>query len=254
MIENESSYQKEYRLAVISSIIDYLPEHLFHSLMKYIFKEYYGLLQNKDSNENSNHTKEYQSILKTVEKYMITFEEIGGINRKYKHIYIGYCYMDKYYILKSLNESPDLEYKNFKKSKISLEECGEDMKQKIKRYQYQENKMKNKESLQFPLLYGRCVYEKDKKTNTFKIVNRTKEKAIKTHKGTISKKSEIVGRGCSTYKIPELLKMREYLQLYPLEHKKKIEFLCHDIEIFLRMKQFISEKNNSNETFFLYDF
>jgi hypothetical protein len=90
--------------------------------------------------------------------------------------------------------------------------------------------------------------------NTFKIVNRTKEKAIKTHKGTISKKSEIVGRGCSTYKIPELLKMREYLQLYPLEHKKKIEFLCHDIEIFLRMKQFISEKNNLNETFFLYDF
>ena len=40
----------------------------------------------------------------------------------------------------------------------------------------------------------------------------------------------------------ELLLLRTKMKMYPIHNKKKIQFICNDLEIFLRYQQFLEKK------------
>ena len=44
---------------------------------------------------------------------------------------------------------------------------------------------------------------------------------------------------CSSFQFDKLLELREKINLYKITDKKMIKYICNDIEIYLRYKNFI---------------
>ena len=89
--------------------------------------------------------------------------------------------------------------------------------------------------MNFNIIYGRVDFDKNK--YLFKIINKTEEDIILTQEKKVSKRSLIHGRDCKTFQISKILEIRKILGMYDYTDKKKREFICTDIEIYLRYRQ-----------------
>ena len=92
-------------------------------------------------------------------------------------------------------------------------------------------------------VYGYIEISKNIKIKKFKIVDKTIQQEIRTKQGSVSKRAQITGRDCSTYKMNELLEIRSKMLMYTIDTKRKIQFICNDLEIFLRYKQYLEKGN-----------
>ena len=94
----------------------------------------------------------------------------------------------------------------------------------------------------------------------FKILdNSISVNGIVTKAGKISKRAIVKGRVCSTYDIDQLFKIRDQLGMSKSDKdfKSKKDFICDDIEIYLRFSNYLKKdgkiwfefnigKNNTN--------
>ena len=95
------------------------------------------------------------------------------------------------------------------------------------------------------------VWDKNKNQYVFKLINREAEKGILTKEKKISVRAMSRGHDCATYKVPEIMDFRRRLNLYLVEGVLKRDFLCHDIEIYLRYQQEIEKKTNGKVIYFV---
>ncbi len=81
----------------------------------------------------------------------------------------------------------------------------------------------------------------------FKIIDKSLEEIILTKEKKKSKRSIITGRICSTFQSNKIIEIREKIGMYKLDSKKRVDFICEDLEIYFRYKSII---NNDNKIWF----
>ena len=95
---------------------------------------------------------------------------------------------------------------------------------------------------QYNNIYGIIEYNRLKDINIFKIVDKSTEGEILTKNKKISKRAIIKGRMCETLQTNKLLQIRDKIGMYKIAGKKRNNFICEDIQIYLRYMNYINKK------------
>ena len=186
-------------------------------------------------------------------KYLNEMIEILNINNKLinfysnikydkskinNNIFVGFIVNNEYYIIDSVDKTENIV--SISKT-FNFIKCSKEIISKIKYYKdMYKNKKKDK---QFNIIYGSISFDK-KGFKKFKIVDKSEEEEILTKEKVKSKRSIIKGRICSTYDFKKLNQIRAKLNMYKINGKRKIEFLCEDIEIFFRLNNILNIDNS----------
>lgn len=235
----------ENKKKLIQAIIGYL-------LDKMTFEQQYLLISNtliqylQKSDEK--YINDIINYLNYKELLINFYADVSYDQKKIKNnFFVGFIVSNKYYIVNTVtNKTKDV--KNIKFNKIHFVECSKDMVFKIKAYHNiikKNSKNKNKE---YNIIYGLVEKNIDKKINKFKIVDKSVEENIMTKGKQKSKRSIITGRICSTYQASKLNEIKKIIGLNKYETKRKIDFLCEELEIYFRYKQLL---NNDNKIWFV---
>jgi hypothetical protein len=242
--KNNNKFINIYIYAVIATIIDKM---IFTDKFNFISR----LLNDFNNNHNITKLKKYiieyldNILLKQNDKYIIDSISKSKSKSKSKDklnnlSYIGFFLNNNYYLLNSL-----LEY-NQNNLNIFIQ-CSHEDAIKIEKYKKLIISSLSKKKLtnlqKYNIIYGRVEFDINKNKYNFKIIDKSKEDIIYTYQKKISKRTKISGRECATFNISSLLNIRKILGLYDLKIKYKREYICNNIEIYLRYKQLI-EKNN----------
>jgi hypothetical protein len=99
----------------------------------------------------------------------------------------------------------------------------------------------------YNIIYATSELDKTKNIYKFKIVDKSSEEDVLTREKKKSKRSIITGRICSTFQIGKLIEIRDKIGMYKINGKRRIEFICEDLEIFFRFKNLI---NNDDKIWF----
>lgn len=102
----------------------------------------------------------------------------------------------------------------------------------------QQKKMADKK---FNSIYGIVIRKKNKVL--FQIIDQSKYKKSLTTQQKVSKRSELTGRTCGTYKMNELVEIQSKLKLKDIDGKMKRANVCMKIEFFLRLRNMTNTDN-----------
>ncbi len=236
------NFSKQYFNSVIGNVIDKLNSDKEIIFIKNILTKY--LLQ-----EDIKYVKEiidyYNSNNKLINYYADIYFNKPKINNK---IYIGFIINNNYYVSNVINQ--DKSFKDININNINFVQAKQEIVNKIEQFRNIYISTKNKNNNNFNIIYGKIEKDENKKNKTFKIVDKSSEEEIFTKEKERSKRALITGRACSTYKIGKLYDMRKILNMYKIDGKRKISFICDDIEIYLRYKQYTDGKS---KTWFIFD-
>lgn len=245
----KNNNNKNYIIAVTGCILDNINFNNEPSFIKELLRKY---KENSTSNSNSNNFINYIIEYYKNNNTLINYHKDIDYHKSKinKNVYVGFVSYGTYYVLEEINKKQIIDNVNYKKSKFVI--ASDDVRNNIislrKIYLKNNNKYEN-----FNVIHGICQTEitKNKKERNFKIVDKTKEEKIITQKLEASKRAKYTGRTCSFYKKPELIPIRNKLNLYSLDEnsKIKIDFLCFDIEITLRYNQLIKK---DGKTWFIF--
>ena len=125
-------------------------------------------------------------------------------------------------------------------------ECNNDIIRKIN-ISNTNNKSKVIRADKYNNIYGYISTDKRGKI-IFKIVDKTIEKDSLTVRKKKSKRAEIKGRACNTFNVPRLLKIEDKIGIKQDGSKKFRNYICNEIEIFLRIK---NNDNYNNKIWFV---
>ncbi len=204
-----SKYNDDKYLNIISNIeLDKINNHYSIKLLEIIIQKYYKN-NNVFDNISDKHIFEYYY------NYFII---------QNKHI-IGYNFFDH--------------IKCYDHKLNSFSDCNEQILYSIKYNNKSISKNKFDES-NISSIHG-IISHDDK--YSFKIINYSKHTSATTLKNTVSLRSEITGRVCSTFNITELIEIRSLLTSDEISIKKKKTFICNEIEFLLRLYNFINKDN-----------
>ena len=231
----EKKYEKQYIYSVFGTIFDKITfdnQIIFikNILIKYIQDNRALFIQEMIDYLNSSHILiNYYTDIK------------GDISSKKDNKIVGFIVNDKYYVLKEINNDKDIKSINF--NKINFELANNNIINKIKAFRQIYIKQNKRKNQMYNSVYGYIEISKNIKIKKFKIVDKTIQQEIRTKQGSVSKRAQITGRDCSTYKMNELLEIRSKMLMYKIDTKRKIQFICNDLEIFLRYKQYLEKGN-----------
>lgn len=238
-INDNSKYLNQYINAVFGLIIDKLTFDNKFNFISLLLNEY-------NNNDNLEKIKmlllDYldEILLRKYDKVFIEFKSksISKSPNKNndKNIYVGFFLNKKYYCLNNfINNNNEID------ASLLYSLCSDEIIYKIEKYKKLIKKSINKisinKSLNYNIIYGKVDLDKNKHKYLFKIIDKTKENIILTQEQKVSQRSIVYGRECSTFNILKLMEIREVLGMYKFSDKKKRDFICNDIEIFLRYKQ-----------------
>jgi hypothetical protein len=167
------------------------------------------------------------------------------------NLYIGFHLNDEYYILKSLNEDIEFSLDEMNRNEIQFVKSNQEIVRIMKQKEQLKMNENKKKEYEFYKIYGMLIWDKIKHQYQFKLVNREAEKGVLTKEKKVSVRAMSRGHDCATYKVPEIMDFRRRLNLYMVEGVLKRDFLCHDIEIYLRYQQEIEKKKNGNKLYFI---
>ena len=147
--------------------------------------------------------------------------------------FVGFIYNNKYYIIDSVDRTKDI--KSIKLSKLNFIECSKEVIMQIK---FHRDTHKNKKNVgkEYNIIYALLEYDKKKNIKIFKIVDKSLEEDVLTKDKKKSKRAIITGRTCSTFQFDKLIELREKIGMYKITGKRKIDFICEDLEIYFRYK------------------
>ncbi len=260
----KNKFLLEYKNAVISMIISMMDKKDFKLFMKIIIK-YYLLNYNQYSNININ-TDDEQLITKSslydhyipliinnMKNNLINYFSMVKPEKrrgKQKDLYIGFFKGDECLVIEDLALNKDLDIKKLDKINIRFIRCPSSIKTKIQDQLTLFKKIKTGQNntIDKNQIYGFF----DEKEGKFKLVNKEEETGVKTTKGEKSIRSIKSGRDCDSFQIPILKSYRKVLDLYNLTSKKKRDFLCEDLQIYLRFKQNVEDKTHSANKLYFY--
>lgn len=227
--------KKKYSHAVISLVLDRLKTNDGILFIKNILTIY--LTKNNKSNANIDNIINY---LNSVNKLINFYSDIQYNKDKIKNnIFVGFIFNNEYYIIDSVDKTKDI--KSIKFNKINFIKCSKEIFMQIKFYRdLYKNKIQNKE---YNIIYGMSEYNKTKDYKTFKIVDKSIEEFVLTKDKKKSKRSIITGRTCSTFQFNKLIEIRDKIGMYKINNKYKIDFICQDLEIYLRYKNLLNSDN-----------
>ena len=232
--------KSSYLYAVIGTVYDKLNvnnELIFvkNILIKYLQKS------------NEEYVYEIIDYLNSKNKLINYYAHIIFDKNKIKEkLYIGYIINKEYYILESICKTENI--KSIKVTDLKFTVCPKNISSKIKSYkELFKSKKANSANKEYNIIYGIIDIDKKKNLKIFKIIDKSLEEIILTKEKKKSKRSIITGRICSTFQINKLIEIRDKIGMYKLDSKKRIDFICEDLEIYFRYKSII---NNDNKIWF----
>ena len=234
---DKTKNEKYYLYSIIGTVLDKLNRKNLKLFIQKILIKYFEKSKEEYIDDiiyflNSNH------------KLLNFYADIEYDKSKLKsNLFIGFIIGNNYYIIESINNS--LNINSLKNNKMEFVECSKDIISKIKSYRTlqkinNKNPDKNKKS---NTIYGIISYEPKKEIKKFKIIDKSLEEEILTKEKKKSKRSIITGRMCSTFEYSKLLDIRKKVGMYKIIEKKRIEFLCEDLEIYFRYKELLNDDN-----------
>jgi superfamily II DNA or RNA helicase len=232
---NNSKVNKDnYLLAIIGSIVDKLNDNNQYIFIKNILIKYI-----QKSNEiYINNIIEY---LNSKNKLINYYSHVIFDKKKIKeNIFVGYIVNKNYYILESLCKTEDI--KSIKNNNLNFIICNKNIVSKIKSYM-EILKNKNISQKNYNVIYGIIETDKKKNVKIFKIIDKSLEEIILTKEKKKSKRSIVTGRICSTFQINQLIDIRNKIGMYKFDSKKRIDYICEDLEIYFRYKGLIKNDN-----------
>ena len=233
MIMNNSKKNKNYYLlAIIGCVIDKLIIKQEIYFLKYVLTLY---LNKETKIEYVNHIID---LLNKDHKLINFYADINYNKDKINNnVFVGFIINDEYYIIDSVDKTENIKSIDYKK--INFIRCSNEIVAKIKSYRdLITKKIKPKKK---NIIYGLLSIDKQKGIRKFKIVDKSQEENILTKEKKQSKRSIITGRMCSTYDYSKLNEFRNKLGMYKLKSKKKIDYICLDIEIYFRMMRLLDD-------------
>lgn len=238
----EKNYYKQYFYSIIGCCIDKLNIDKEIIFIKNILTKY---LQQDNIKFIKEVIEYYNSNNKLINYYSnINFNK-SKINNK---IFIGFILNNIYYVADVINQ--DKSFKEIDIKKINFVPAKQEIINKIEQFRNIYISTKNNKKNNYNIIYGKIEKDQSKKNKTFKIVDKYSQEEIFTKEKERSKRALITGRACSTYKIGKLYDLRNNLNMYKIDGKRKISFICNDIEIYLRYKQYTDGKL---KTWFIFD-
>ncbi len=230
-----SSNKKAFIQSIIGHLLEYMNNKKLIEFIKILMTKYIN-----DPDENI-YIKDIITYLNKRDKLINYYSDIQFEKTKINNeIYVGFIIDNQYYILQSVEKTKDI--KQIKKD-IKFVECTKDIVLKIKAYRNitKKQNIQLSKDINFNIIYGTIEYTpKDKK---FKIIDKSVENSVLTKEKKKSIRSIITGRTCSTYQSSKLMELRDLIGLPKSDSKKKIEYICQEIEIFLRFNQIIGKNN-----------
>ena len=235
---NKEFGKKEYIFAIIGTIIDRLNNSERILFIKNILIKFL----NKDKIEYLGEVIEYFSFKNILIDY---YSDILYTNKKTKtSMYVGFIVGNEYFIIDVINNEENIKTINY--SNINFVNCSKELINKITSYRNILKKtLKPKE---FNIIYGTVEYDVKKKIRIFKIIDKSIEGDILTKEKQKSKRSIVTGRICSTFQAPKLLEIRDKIGMYKVDTKRRIDFICEDLEIYFRYNELL---NTGNKTWFI---
>jgi hypothetical protein len=230
VINNSKKNKNYYLLAIIGCVIDKLTIKQEIYFLKYLLTLY---LNKETKIEYINNIIE----LLNIDNKLINFYADINYNKDKinNNIFVGFIVNNEYYIIDSVDKTENIKSIDYKKINFII--CSNEIVAKIKSYRDLINKkIKPKQN---NVIYGLLSIDKEKGIRKFKIVDKSHEENILTKEKKKSKRSIITGRMCSTYDYNKLNEFRNKLGMYKLTTKKKIDYICLDLEIYFRYMKFI---------------
>ena len=225
--------KQKYIYSVIGSVVDKLNRKKSELFYKNLLINYLK----KDENNYINDIAEYLNYSHRLINY---YGDIIYDKSKIKdNFFVGYIINKEYFIIDSVEKTKDI--KSIKINKLNFINCSKETIAQIKFYRGFNKKEKIDKD--YNVIYGIIEHNVKKDIKIFKIIDKSVEEVVLTKEKKESKRSIITGRTCSTFKYHNLIEMREKLGLYKIESKQKIDFVCEDIEIYLRLKNLLKSDN-----------
>ena len=231
------NYLKFYLYSIIGTVTDKLNTEKEIIFIKNILIKY---LQR----DNSKFIKEIIDYYNYKNKLINYYSDISFNKSKINNkIFIGFIIDNVYYVSDVINK--DKSFKDINVNKIKFVPAKQEVINKIQQFRNIYISTKENKKNNYNIIYGKSEYDENKKNKNFKIVDKSSEEEIFTKEKERSKRALITGRACSTYKIGKLYDIRKKLNMYKIDGKRKIIFVCNDIEIYLRYKQYTDGKSNT---------
>jgi hypothetical protein len=217
---------EKYSYAVIGTVLDKLNKDKLYIFMKSIMIKYFK----KDDSVNP-----IINYLHFENKLINYYEDVMYDKSKIKdNVFVGFIINNNCYAIENIEK---IKIKSIDYNKINFIQCSRDLYSQIK-----ERKNKpNVENKKFNVIYGILEYNKKKDTNVFKIIDKTSEEVVLTKDKKTSKRSIYTGRTCSTFHFDKILELRDKVGMYKLNGKRKIDFVCEDLEIYFRYMNLLKE-------------
>ena len=233
-------HQKYFTYAVIGMVFSELNMNMKKNFIKHVLISYY---------KNNNNKELINTIIELFENKGLLIDYYKHINpdgkKKIKkivgteNVYIGFVLYNEFYVLPSIeeNRTDDL---NFNINHIEFVKASSDIANKIIEYiELDKKRNKKHNELKYNIIHG--VIDEN---NDFKIVDNSKTVPIYTKSGDISSRTIITGRVCSSYKIPQILKMYEDMGgTFSFHEKDTKGFICHNMELYLRVCDYLKVDN-----------
>ena len=235
IINNNIKLEEKYILSIIETLYDRLNLNGEIFFIKNILEKYLEKIEIK-------YISSIIYFLNNKNKLINFYSDIKDDKTKTKeNLFVGFIVNNKYYIIESINQTHNI--KTFKINKINFIEASKELITKIKTYKnLKKNKMMNSNK-NYNKIYGKIEFDENKLIKNFKIIDKSSEEKILTKEQKESKRSSITGRIITTFQIKELLELRNKIGMYSIDGKRKKDFLCDDLEIYLRYNRLINKDN-----------
>jgi len=236
--------KKFFTFSVIGMVFSELDRNMKKGFIKNVIINYYNLKNKNIDNELIN------TIINFLESKGLLIEYYKHINPDGKKkiqklagtdkVYVGFVLFNEFYVLPSIEENRT-DNLDFNIKNIEFVRASSDIANKIIDYMELDKKKSSKErdELKYNVIYG--VIDEN---NYFKILDNRKTVPIYTKSGDISSRTVITGRVCSSYKIPQILVMyKDVGGNFTFYEKDTKGFVCHNLEIYLRMCDYMKVDN-----------
>ena len=156
-----------------------------------------------------------------------------------KHLFVGFIISNQIYISSELNTGGNVNSIDI--SSMRFVPCAKELASKIESIRKNSIEHMKHVKNKFNNIYGFIEIDQKKNKKKFKIVNKSDEEEVYTKVGKKSKSAIYTGRECKTIQYQKLIQIRDELKMIRFEGQPKIDFICQDIEIYLRYHNYLSD-------------
>ena len=235
--KNKSSKDYFYLLSIIGCLYDTLELKDKETIIKNILTEYINKSKKKYIQTIINYLDNNNILL---DFYRDIYPNKISTKKKTDPFFIGFILDDKYYVIDNIDK---IKSENNINKTIEFIEADNDLILQIKEYKKLNVKNNNRVGKKNNEIYGLMLTEKN--TKVFKIINTFMEQKLLTKESKESRRSQQKGQRCTSYSLDQLEDIRKKLNMYHYSDrsKRQKDFLCMDIQLYLRCKQLQNADN-----------